>query len=109
MAKAENALKTSEPKTPTVGGKMVTYIPREDGDRPFVMWNGHRFEANVPKKISDQEMLTSAITNPWFKIEGHPQAKRVKATGAVPAPGSGLEMDNEATDAELDKMIEADE
>lgn len=107
MAKADNALKGAE--APTVGGKMVTYTPREDGDRPFVMWNTHRFEANKPKRIADPEMLTSALTNPWFKVEGHPQAKRVKPTGSVPLPGSGVEIEGEATDAELDKMVEADE
>lgn len=103
MAKA-----VAEPKTPTVGGKMVTYTPLDDGDRPFVLWNAHRFEANVPKKIADAEMLASAVTNPWFKVEGHPQARRVKAVGEVPAPGSGSEVGDVSTE-QLDKMIEADE
>lgn len=98
-----------EPKEPTVGGKMVTYTPREEGDRPFALWNGHRFEANVPKKVTNPEMLASAVSNPWFKVEGHPQAKRVKPTGSVPPPGSGEDTgEEEVSDAELDKMVEID-
>lgn len=98
-----------EPKEPTVGGKMITYTPKEDGDRPFVLWNAHRFEANKPKLIADPLMIAAAITNPWFKVEGHPQAKRVKPTGSVPPPGSNEDRgDDEMTDAELDKMVEVE-
>jgi hypothetical protein len=55
---------------------MITYIPLEQGDEAFTIWHGIKFSANVPRKVTNRELITSAITNPWFSVDGKPPAKR---------------------------------
>lgn len=86
----------------------VTYKPVDHGDPHDIEWNGHKFEANVPRKIAavHKEMIEQAKGNPWFEVEGHPRAKRVSPyTGeSVPLPGS--DVDPIAFDDR--KMVEGD-
>jgi hypothetical protein len=49
---------------------MITYTPRVDGDKAFTVWYGIKFTANVPKKVTNRELITSALTNPWFSVNG---------------------------------------
>lgn len=56
-------------------GVAVTYVPGRD-DPVSVVWNRKVFEANKPVVISDSVMITKAKRNPWFKVDGAPQAQK---------------------------------
>lgn len=56
----------------------VTYKPKE-GDPPFTIWFGMKFEANLPRETSNPELIKLASQNPWFSVDGKPPAKRVVA------------------------------
>jgi hypothetical protein len=109
MAKAKIVEATADEPVDIGDGKKITYTPIHEGDRPFVSWNGVRFVANKPVTVKDPDMIRSAISNPWFKVEGYVQAKRVKPTAEpVPQPGATAEVGEDVTTEELDKMIEVD-
>ena len=55
---------------------MITYVPLDEGDPVFTIWYGIKFAANVPKKVTNRELITSAIKNPWFSVDGKPPPKR---------------------------------
>ena len=54
----------------------VTYVPLDDGDMPFTVWQGIRFRANVPVKVDNAEVVALAKQNPWFSVGSNPPAKR---------------------------------
>ncbi len=71
----------------------VTYVPQE-GDPSTVTWNGHKFTANVPREVSNAEMLKLAATNPWFDVEGSPAPTAIdeaKRRGRPPKPKTAEE------------------
>jgi len=84
----------------------VTYKPVDHGDPHEIEWNGHKFEANVPRKIAGvhKEMIEQAKGNPWFEVEGHPRAKRVNPYTGEHVPPAGGDVDPVAFDDR--KMVE---
>lgn len=54
----------------------VTYIPLEDGDKPFTIWQGIKFRANVPVPVTNAEVVALAKQNPWFSVAGKPPVER---------------------------------
>jgi hypothetical protein len=102
----EHEVEVEKPK-----GTMVTYRPLDPGDPVTTVWAGESdaagvtFEANVPKRVTRKDIIASAKTNPWFEVEGHPRAKRVRPT-AEPITPPGKDIDPVALDDR--KMIEDD-
>lgn len=94
-----------EPSSKSDGTK-VTYRPLDIGDPHTTVWDGTVFEANVPKVIKSEFIIGRAKTNPWFEVEGHPRAKRVKPT-AEPVPPAGSNINPVALDDK--KMVEVDD
>lgn len=63
-------------------GELVTYLPGE-GDPSSVKWNGHIFNAHVPKRITDEGMIASAKGNKFFHVGHFDAAARQVALSAV--------------------------
>lgn len=83
---ADAAEKTADTPTRTKTAKadktstMVTYVPG-DGDPAETTWNGHKFQANVPRPVSNPTMVELAKGNMCFEVEGHDKK-------AAPPPGA---------------------
>lgn len=65
---------------------MVCYVPRHKDDPSETKMHGYHFRANVPKLVNSSECLRSAMTNPWFTVDG--KAIEVKKPGAPRTPES---------------------
>lgn len=64
------AKRPGRPPTPKSEKVNITYVPR-DGDPHEVVWNNHRFQANVPRPVGNAIMIAQAKGNPYFEVEGH--------------------------------------
>lgn len=84
MARQPRLIEDAEPEILPVT-ETITYLPGE-GDKPFAIWCGHKFDANVPKEIkghaagTQQEKLNAhlierARDNKHFRV-GNAKAKR---------------------------------
>src|ERR1019366_9181850 len=69
--------KAADPYAGLPKAAMTTYTPLDEGDWAMTPCHGYKFKANVPVKVTKPEMIKCAMTNPWFKVEGYPQAQRV--------------------------------
>lgn len=90
---------------------MLTYIPLEDGDHAFTTWYGVKFRANVAREVTNRDMIESAMTNPWFSVDGKPPFKR-----AAPRKGRDTSEDARsmalaegAKEVELEELTDGDE
>jgi len=95
---------THEPE-PHAKGTKVTWRPLDNGDPVHIDWDGVKFEANVPRLVTRKDLVELAKLNPWFEVEGHPRAKRVKPTAEKITP-PGTDVDPIALDDR--KMVEED-
>lgn len=57
-------------RPPKPKGINITYVPG-DGDPAEVTWNGHKFQANVPRPVANPTMIEQAKGNLCFTVEGH--------------------------------------
>lgn len=51
----------------TPAGEDITYLPGPE-DPPQIKWGGHHFNANVPKRVTNQDMIKMARGNKYFKV-----------------------------------------
>lgn len=61
------------PEAPPPGPTHLTYVPGPE-DPSQVVWNNHRFRANVPLLVMNPQMIELAKGNPHFEVEGHVKA-----------------------------------
>lgn len=68
-------------------GELVTYLPGGPDDPAAVKWNGHIFNAHVPKRITDERMIASARGSKFWHV-GHfdAQARSVALSAAADLP-----------------------
>lgn len=64
-------------------GEQVTYRPGPD-DPPSVKWAGHTFHANVPKQVTNPDLIERAKGNKFFKVGAFDTAKDSVPTAEAP-------------------------
>lgn len=95
---------------PGAGTSTLVYTPLDNGDPPWVTWNGVTFKANVPKELrhaSHGEMIELARGNPHFSVDGKSHKRVAPDREAIPLPGSDLDPD--AVDPKKTVTLEVDE
>jgi hypothetical protein len=75
-----NPKQNSEQKatSPMFGDQQITYTPGEGGPLK-TKWHGHIFHANIPKTVSNQEMIAQAEKNRFFHVGPFDPAKHTIA------------------------------
>lgn len=67
-------------------GECLTYLAGPE-DPAVIKWNGHLFNANVPKRITDEAMIQSARTNKFWHVGPFDaQAHAVALSSTADAP-----------------------